>query len=247
MRYEDLVLQDGPLGLWPLDEGVGTVARVVGAASAGTYAGSGHGFRVVGPSPHVPHGVSLDGAASYISFDVSSFLLGTGQPQAFEAWLYFDTTITSASAQKIVWGSTAAADCPMDFGQSTGAFAGEVISVLNNSAGAGDVTGFDTFAISAGWHHHVVTYDGTQNGWNWYMDGHDAFNVNGRLSTSGGSFGFSGSQTWTIGRNSASTYTAVAGVAMVAVYKRHLSQGRARDHFLAGSRGLFVPDRARLR
>lgn len=218
------IVADSPLGYWPLDEASGTVARdVSGNAQHGTYAGGlsrvdGLGWR----------GQLFNGTTGKMT--TPSLTLGTAQPQSFELWHYSATAINSASASTNPIGRSTTADL-IGFGAVTTFLANEVTAIANNSAGADDRTGWTSFTIPAGWHHHAWTYSGSQNGWTYYLDG---VAIGSKTSNSGGCFGFA---TGTFLFSAAvSTFYALT-LAQAAIFASELSAARVAVHFRAGVRG----------
>jgi len=236
--YADEVLADNPVGFWLLDEASGaTAAAVVGAD--GTYTATGITYEEDGPSPTIPAAIATNGTTGDVS--LSTPALGTAQPQSFEVWYYTPTTISSSTGNTRLIGANAGAlaqaNGPLYLGNFTSAFANEVVGVSNDEGGSGARTGWTGFTIPAGWHHIAVTYDGTQNGWTLYLDGAA---TGTKVSASGGCFGLSGSQPFTVGAFTANgtTSRSAVTVAALAIYDTELSADRVLAHYGAA---FFLP------
>lgn len=230
MRYVDAVSRLSPAGVWLLDDpGTTTLARGRGPTGDATFAASGVTYRRPGPSPHIPLAVALNGSAGHVTLPAAlsstSWLNGT---QTWEAWASFGSDITGSSGEAPLLGSGTASNWALNFGDSTGALTSEVICAAQGSGR----TGWTSFTVLAGWHHHVITYAATANLWTYYLDG---VARGTKVSASGGAGAMSTSATYYVGRQ-LSVYGAWS-VAAVAVYPRTLSQAQIQANYKVGRWG----------
>lgn len=228
LTYYDVIATDSPINVLPLDDTSGTTA-VATVGSNGTYVGT-PTFGVTGPTRVGGSAVRLNGSSQYV--DIAETTGPTGATaQSWEVWAYHPAQIDSTSGISTLIG-TNQANTAILFGSSTSAFAGEVVTVANDAGGSSDRTGWSGFTISAGWHHHVFTYSGTQNGWTYYLDG---VATGTKQSFSGGAFGFTSSGwNWYLGFTS--SYSSVAryfngDLAAFAVYGVELTAGQVLTHY----------------
>lgn len=226
--YEQMVLDDGATLLLPLGDASGTTAAALVGAD-GSYVGS-PTLQTAGPSVAIPYAIATDGVDDYVAVGALSPAYLTAQ--SWEWWAYTSSGI-SASGPSFVAMSQNTGTRWVGYGNQTGALTGEVVSVLNYNTSSGDVTAWSGFTIPAGWHHYVLTYNGTQNGWTLYIDG---VATGTKISVSGGSYGWEAG-TYQLSRiSSGPTHYAIEGLAMFAVYEGiELTATQVADHYAAGS------------
>lgn len=222
--YLTAVLADSPLIYLPLDDPSGTTATAK-AGSNGTYVGS-PSLHTTGPSSHIPYGVALDGVNDCVTLPNLAFS-GSASPQSIEFWADAGA-ISNASSFKAPFLKDTSPNGAIAFGSATGLLTNEVVTVIPTS-GVDERTGWSGFSVSSGWHHYVLTYSGTQNGWILYIDGTA---VGTKISNLGGSRGFTSGSTFTLGRNGSSFY-AFTGIAAFAAYDSVLSPTRVAAHYSA--------------
>lgn len=232
MRYLDLLLADRPIGCWPLDETGGTVARSYGPVGDGTISASGV-TPAYGPGGEIRSAMAFDGngVVTMPSFSVTN-LMGTGQPQTWEVLFRHGSDLSASSTVVVPVGLSGTSNYAFAFGAASSSLTNEVVTIANSNAGSGDLTGFTGFTIPAGWHHHAIAYDGTQNGWTYFLDGVD---TGTKVSSSGGCFGFSNSLNISLAE-SVVKYN-VAGLAYLSVFNRRLSDATIARHARAAFRG----------
>lgn len=239
MAYADVVLADRPRALWMLDETMGTAARDLAAImGVATVSGSGITYGVSGPSAAIPRGMAADGVAGVITLPSLSIFLGLSAEQTWEIWANSSVDLTTSTVKALLGNASGSQQALLLGGDATGDLANEVSTVYNAVGGAAQRTGWSGFTVPAGWHHHVWVYNGTQNGWTYYLDGLNIMMQSGAaaLFNSGGSQGFTQGGGWQIARN-LTFYQAWAGLAGAAVYDRALTAGQVAGHYVAGRNG----------
>lgn len=239
MPYRDALTNVQAIAAFMLDDGGGTTARLaLGRCGAdGTYTATGVTYGAFGPSAHIPRAVTFDGVAGGLTLPgigaAVQGLSSSTSSQAWSAWVYSSTAIDSTTTAKWVFGTTTSGFAPMALGSATGSLANEVVTVVCDAGGAGRRTGWSGFTIPAGWHHHALVFDGTQNGWTYYLDGYDITLVGGsKISNLGGCLGFDGTHTYTVGVTSGTAFSVltaaglcIAGTHTPAMLSRIVSAG----------------------
>lgn len=214
-------LRAGAVLYLPLSDVGGTTAYAE-VGQNGTYSG-GPTLRVAGPSEVLAYGISTDGTD-----DVAispTLTLGSGQAQTFEIWANNSVDLTSSSSFKSIIDQASTATTGIGFGNG-GAGLSEVVGVWNYGQGTSDVTVWTGFTVTAGWHHHVFTYSGTQHGWIYYLDG---VATGTKTGNSGGAFGFGATPSFRLATWNNTTFQAWAGIASFAVYNRALTADEVRS------------------
>lgn len=221
------------VGLWLLDESGGLAAKVspVSRSVDATYTATGIAYGMVGPSGAIPRAIQTDGAAGYVTLPNLTTL--TSGPQTWVMWFEAQADITSASAVNYLTGQVTSG-AGLRLGSSTGTLTNEVASILD---GAGNNTGWTGFTITAGWHSLIFVYDGTANGWTFYLDGTA---TGSKISAGTGAAGFvGGGNAFRIGNNGTTFYT-VTTVAAVAVFSHQFTPGEACRIHSAGARNGYT-------
>lgn len=241
--YDSLVVADGAARYLRLDDTSGTTA-VASVGSDGSYVGS-PTLNQAGPVEfgRPDKSVGFNGSSNYVEVGAVAGL-SVSTAQSFEWWQKNDTIISNtwpSGNSGIIIGTNNDTSAVLA-GAATGSLANEVITVSNEGGGAGDRTGWSGFTIPTGWHHYVLTYSGTQNGWTLFIDGLD---VTGsawggtKIAASGGAFGFSAAWTQYLAYSPAygggPKYQGWSGMAAFAVYNAAaLSAVQARSHYWVG-------------
>jgi hypothetical protein len=225
--YIGKVLADSPLGLWMLDEVSGTTAAdSSGNGRDATYTASGMTYQLEGVSLAIRRAVRTNGSSSYVTLPDLSALLGTDHAQSYEIWVN-TPQLTKASARVNLWGATNL-DYPLAVGNASASLTDETAAHGSDEGGR---TGWGTaLTITAGWHHMVATFSGTQDDWLFYVDGTA---VGSKLSSSSGAKGMS-TTAFTLGKLTGVGYSAVT-IAAVAVYDTQLSAATVLTHYQAGA------------
>lgn len=187
--YSAAVENDYPVQLLMLNDNSGAVAYST-IGSNGTYNGN-PSLNQSGPNQGgVTKSVVTDGIDDSITVGTMS---GTSHAQTFEL-LFSAGQITSSSSVVYIGGDTGPAVDHVTLGQGTGYLTDEVIALGTGPQYSQDRTGWTGFVIPTGWHHLVLTFSGTQNGWTCYLDGVNVENAPfsaTKISNSGGAEGFS--------------------------------------------------------
>lgn len=159
---------DSPVYVLPLDDvATGTPSNPTGTNTATADVGSDGTY--VGTPARGRLGMATDGVNDRVSFTPSG--LGLAQPQTWEVWAYNPDPLDAASVSRALAGTLSPVTrAPLVFGSFTGVAANEVLTIANHQAGGG-MTFFGGFTVPAGIHHHAIVYDGTANGWTYYLDG----------------------------------------------------------------------------
>lgn len=239
MRYGDLLVNWSLSSVWPLDESGGLIARQYRGRNANpaAYAASGVTFGVTGPSAAIPRAITTDGVAGKVTLPALGGLATNAIPQTWCAWSYNASAITSASAASWIFGSGTSGVTPLALGSATGLLTNEVVSLANTDGHPDRRTGWTGFTIPAGWHFHVITYNGTQGGWRYYLDGIDITRMGGSIIHSvSGCVGFTSSATFTMGVTSGTAFSAVT-VAAPAVFWCALTPAQIARMYQAGKAG----------
>ena len=228
--YEAAVLADEPVGYWGFQELSGTsAADEVGTYGDATYTDSPR-LGVPGPNPNsngLQYAVETDGISSRIEIPVID-ALGTAQAQTLEMWVYQPVSFAPAQAgnSRLVIGSNNPDHVPMMMGTISTSIANEV---LGGYAGSSARWGMKSEEISAGWHHIVFTFNGTNNSQWAYVDGQPAKYV----QTSGTNTGFPNTAQLLVGDdNTLGDYK--VRVAALSVYDKVLSDAEILAHYEAG-------------
>lgn len=212
----------------PLDDTSGTTA-VATTGSNATYEGT-PGYRVAGPTAYLPHGISSSGSQSvYRSIDPNG-----GGAQTWEMWLNSPATLNS-STTRYAMGSTGSGNGgAIVFGPATSDLSSEVCTIFRQASSSTERTGWSGSTLSAGWHHHAWTYNGSQNGWLWYIDGVAATSSGfSKISSGGGSYGLL-NQTWYLLRWPAGGYSTWSGAAAWSVYNKELTPAEVSTNYRLG-------------
>lgn len=227
--YNTEVLTDSPLIYLPLNDPSGTTATAL-TGSSGTYVGS-PTLNAAGPSSRIPYAVSFDGSNDCVTLPNLAFT-GSTSPQTIEFWAKTGATINSATTVLGPFIKDTSPNGGIYLGSATSLLTNEVVTVIPTS-GVDERTGWSGLTLSFGWHHYVLTFSGTQNGWTLYIDG---VSVGTKISNLGGSRGFTSGSTFTLGRL-ASTFYALTGIAAFACYDSQLSASRVAAHYNASLAG----------
>lgn len=163
--YDDAVLADSPDTYLPLNDASGTTAVAL-AGSGGTYV-SDVALGVTGPTNVIDTAIATTGANDYVSIPLPG--LASNVAQSFEWWAAAPIDLDASAANWSVFASPAdTSHTYVEMGNARSTIANEVLMVRFHGSGTTYWTGL---TIPAGWHHHVLTYNGTQGGWEWYVDG----------------------------------------------------------------------------
>lgn len=224
--YDAAVLDDSPVIFLPLDDAPGSTTAVALAGSNGTYSG---GPAVVdGNDAFGSIGRSFDGTDDYVAFTPTG--LGTSQAQTWEFWYKDDSTIDSSTTPASYVGSDTNT-YGIGFGAVTGTITGEVVTAFTwDGTGGLRGQGWTGFSITAGWHHHCLTFSGSSNGWNYYLDGVDTGTIEQASAQAVGMV----NNGYKIAGFGASRYV-MDGFAKMAVYDSQLSQSTIEAHVEAAA------------
>ena len=228
--YETTVLNDNPLGYWPLDLSVdtsGSATDLSGNGNNGTYVNiSSPGNEISGPSKYITNGVSFNGTNTYVdlSAGANTALMNFGGPITMEAWIQPAAAQTSSFADVLGKGS------------DTNLFGDDLqISLQNNNrfVGGSDfaAAGASSVAEATNWTYLVSTWDGSN--WNLYVNGQLA----GTNADVTGAFPFNDS--WAIGNGTAYGNTGffTGNICHVALYTRALTPAQVLTHYFIGISG----------
>lgn len=241
MTYASEVLADSPLFALAFDEASGTTAEDASSNNRdGAYTAAGITYQATGPSAGIPYAITTNGSTGYATGPSIGGSLGSTQAQSWEIIFYTGSSISSASGATWLVGSSVNNRWIAALGSATGSLTNEVISI-----GDGDSTrrtGWSGITIAAGWHHLVLTYSGSQNGWLAYLDGQEVVADLGgtKIANSSGAFGQSGTVIPRVGGHftSSNQFSAVTA-AWLACYDSTLSSARVAAHYAAVS-GIFL-------
>lgn len=217
--------QDGPLGLWPLQETSGvTIKDVSGNEKHGTYSGS----PVLGVKTDFMSGPSFSGA-NYGTIPDTAQVFANG-PMTAEAW--FRTTDQgwkSIFAKYNQFQNNTKWNLRLDDNEKLRPY---------TDSGGGSSPPFSTLAYNDGkWHHAVMTIDAARSTLLYV----DTVIAAGPVTLPSNSFYLSeGSQPITIASYDGSLEYLVGQVAYCAYYQSALSADRIRAHYRAGLRGGVV-------
>lgn len=217
------------VGLWMLNESGGLAAKVSPPSRTvdATYTATGITYGLLGPSGPIPRAIQTDGVAGYVT--LPNLITLTSFQQTWLMWFEAQADITSASAVNYLTGQVTSG-AGLRLGSSTATLTNEVASILD---GAGNNTGWTGFTIPAGWHFLVFAYDGTANGWTFYLDG---IAVGTKISAGTGAGGFvGGGNAFRIGNNGTTFYT-VTTVAAVSVFSHQFTPSEVMRTYVAGIR-----------
>jgi hypothetical protein len=229
-RYRSMVLQDNPVGYWPLSETAGNFLDVTANGNNGTPAGN--LTRGVSPGP-----ISGDSTACVQEIDLTGRIsfadIATLKPATFtlEAWIKsivvgttFDTPLGNCSSNAFSDG--------YGFMYRTGLGLGFWTSKYDGAAGHGFMAYDNNQYTNDGlWHHYVGTYDGPSFTTSLYRDG--------SLQSSGISIAmvyaastlafFTFNANWPIN----------SPLGQIAIYNYVLTPGQIQQHYLLGKSALI--------
>lgn len=225
---------------YPLAEGSGAFAMDAAnkagdggiTASNVTYSGS-------GPSPELQKSLAFR-TTSLVTLPATfdDALTSTSMPQSWEIWAECWTQVVPATTY-VPLIATQNSAWPLMIGNISGTWADEVITTQSGAGSGLTMWRGANFVIQPGWHHYVVTFNGTTHtGWNCYMDGINVeqMGLYKDLAT-GGATGFASSQGYTYslnGYNSGARGCAVRGFAL---YTRELRAADVMERYKLGLGG----------
>lgn len=230
--YERLVLSDAPILYLPLNDTSGATARAL-TGPDGTYVNN-PTLGVAGPGQVSSDGASFDGVNDYMGVTVPT--LGSAQPQSWEMWVDPEKALESGgTAIRFLYGPSSTNPGFGISGHVSSTVSGEVGFVGHNLSSSSSQTYWHGATVSdVGWRHIVFTYNGTQGGWEWYIDGINATDVTWgftKSQSSSGSLGMAGGQQWDIARQAAGPNYGKFDGAAFAVYNYELTAAQVASHF----------------
>jgi hypothetical protein len=234
--YQSTVLNDHPVGYWPLslydaNAANGLATDLSGNGNTGTYFNISAGFNdVTGPSSYITNGVSFDGSTTYVDLSTpapNTALLNFGGPITMEAWVQPANPSAGANMDIIGKGDDVSQNYDevamrLDAG---GGFKGGTYTQATGDKGAFGGT------QTTNWTYLVTTYDGTN--WNLY--------VNGALITKSpdtvGAINFT--DPWRIGDGSVdgANRLLAGNLSQVALYTNALGSAQVLTHYFIGVDG----------
>jgi hypothetical protein len=230
--YERAVLNDNPIGYWPLDLSMdtnGVAADLSGNTNNGTYVHiSPPANKVPGPSSNISNSVSFDGATT--SVDLSgggnTAWLNFGGPITMEAWVQLAASQFNQFGDIVAKGYDAGQnDDELEMRVNGGGFHG---GTYNGTVGdQGVLYG----PVTTNWTYLVCTWDGTN--WNLYANAQ-------LMSTSPDTVGaLAFGDPWAIGDGTISGNTRffTGNICQVAFYSRALTPAQVSTHYFAAAYG----------
>jgi hypothetical protein len=223
MGYADVVLQDGPIGYWPL--------LSTGANPDGTHNGhvmTGAGGLTVATARPAPNGLTLNGTTGFLS---TPHVAAWNTIVSGEAWIKTTMAAIGSIIDHDSWGASSVRGF-----QFRVLAAGQLSAFSVTSAGTFGTNAQSTTLINDGKVHHVAfTYDGTLR---LYVDGVQ----NGTTDTTAGMFGNPENTPLQIGVSDAGSRQQWFNgyIADAAVYSTALSAATILRHYRGGLRGWVV-------
>jgi hypothetical protein len=202
----------------------------------GTYSG-GVTFGEYGPGAALPRAVTFNGTDGYMTLPTFTFS-SAASVQSWTIWHLATAEITTATGGIGVISSTSASPVysPLVLGAGTGLLTNEVVGTFSEALGTNDRTGWRSFTIPAGWNFHALTFNGSQNGWSYYLNG--VF-YSDKIASSGGSGGYSNATTYLLASIANTSYYNIT-VAGLAIFNRELPQTAIQRMYVAGKAGFEV-------
>jgi PKD repeat protein len=228
--WAETVVDDGPIGAWPLDEGGATAHAIVGPD--GSYIGT--PTTAAGPGTALPQGVVFDGStqAAQISLPLSGV-----SDLTMSMWLWWDNYAPTPVGIAFEWPS------PYDTGAATG------VTFLPNAnestynfaeASSSQYRGVKAspYPTSGAWHHFGIRYSAAAQTVTVLVDGAAPFTITGGLTGTVAST-FAGGVLNLMSRGGTSFFGA-GRMAGLAIFDRLLSDAELREHIAAT--GVAVSD-----
>ena len=234
--YQSAVLNDNPVGYWPLslydaNATNGVATDLSGNGNNGSYVNISAGFNnVPGPSAYITNAVSFDGSTTYVDLSTpatNTTLLNFGGPITLEAWVQPANPTSGLNTDIIGKGD----DVSQNYDEvemrldRTGGFHGGTYNLTTGDKG---VTGSTQ---TTNWTYVVTTYDGTN--WNLYVNGAP---VTKSLDTVGA---INFTDPWHIGNGSVDGASRIlaGNITQVALYTHALQPAQVLTHYLVGLDG----------
>lgn len=220
--YQDLVIADGAVAFWPLDDADGSKALERVNGIDGTYVG---GFTLSADTPPgVPGSVSLNGSSGYINVP-SSGVLNLNAAWSLESFVFQQSTPNGSAIISDTYGAELNVQFALSFSNSSGGLASTLMLGFYNGSWKNIVGP----TLSNGvWHHVVGTFDGSTL--KIYVDGLQV--ATGAATPSG----INGSSGVVIGRrwDTAGSNPYFNGrIAAAAIYKKALTANQIAAHYEA--------------
>lgn len=224
MRYEDVVLRDGPIAYWPLTETTGTTA--VNLGSSGTSLT--HTGVIVGSAPFPAGGRAAHYAAASTAKSTGYTPNSAGWTgAALEAWYRLHSSGSSATIRQIGGVDGASSNFYLRIGDGA-TLNGTMQGVAYNGSGVTVITGGKDPDLG-GWHHAALVWTGTRLAL--FRDGR--FVTDTALATTGLTTGL------TIGESTGFAGRYFDGfLAHFALYPATLPASRIAAHYRAGRKYL---------
>lgn len=234
--YQSTVLNDHPVGYWPLslydtNATNGLATDLSGNGNTGTYQNIYAGYNnATGPSAFITNAVSFDGSSTYVDLSTPASnptLLNFGGPITLEAWVQ-PANPTAGINMDIIGKGDDASQTYDELALRLDAGGGFHGGTYDQAAGDQGVTGATQ---TTNWVYVVTTYDGTN--WNLY--------INGVLTTTArdtvGALNFT--DPWAIGNGTVNgTARLLAGnISQVALYTNALTPAKVLRHYFVGLNG----------
>lgn len=235
MGYRDLVLADGPVAYWPMDEASGTTVKDVVGASAMTLSGT-YTLASAGPFPEVGQAgkaIVWDGSSGKGSVADNAALSVTGAI-TLETWIKTSAASGIFLCKAVTpFGNLADRCYEMDMLSNT------IYFVLGNRSSTTTTAAIAATGINNGaWHHLVGTWDGTTGA------GKQVLYVDGVSVATGSPTITSISDTadaLTVGKpNGVNNFPLNGSQAHAAIYNKALTSDQVLAHFKEGRRGGVV-------